>query len=82
MKWMPVDSHGPDVVLKRLTKNRVLHALEKLHDGSYGSKQTSILQADQNTDGAGRHSQNLKALLFPAREEIGSCFCQFGGSAK
>jgi hypothetical protein len=82
MKWTPVDSHGPDVVLKPLTIDRVLQVLEMLQNGSYGSTQTSLRQADHHTDGARRHSQPLKALLAPAGEEIGSCFCPFGESAK
>ena len=82
MKWTPVDSHGLDVFLEPLAKDRVLHALKMLQNGSYGSTQTSLRQADHRTDGARRHSQPLKALLAQAGEEIGSCFCQFGGSAK
>ena len=82
MKWTPVGSQGLDVVLKRMTRDRVSQALEKLHESSHGSKQASLRQADHRKDGARRRSQALKASLFPAVDEIGSCFCPFGGSAK
>lgn len=82
MKWTPVDSRGLDVVLKRRIEDRVLHALEKLQEGSHGSKQASLRPADHSKDGARRRSQALKALPFLSFDEIGSIFYPFGGSAK
>jgi hypothetical protein len=82
MKWTPVDSHGLDVVLKPLTMNRVLHALEKLQNSSHGSKQASLPQIDHCTEGARRHTQALQAPLLSAVERISSCSSPFGGSAK
>ena len=72
MKWTPVGSRGLEVGLKPLVKERVFHALEKLQDGSHGSTQTSIWQADHHTPGPYRQFEPLKALFFPAREHIGS----------
>ena len=66
MKWTPVGSHGLEVVLKPLVKERIFHALEKLQDGSYGPTQASIWQSDHHTSG-------------PYRQ---SCFYHFGGSTK
>jgi hypothetical protein len=41
MKWTPVGSQGPEVVLKPLANERVLHALKKLQDGGFGPSQAS-----------------------------------------
>jgi hypothetical protein len=72
MMWTPVGSHGLEVVLKPLAKERIFHALEKLQDGSHGPTQASPRQADHHTPGGHPQFEPLKALFFPARELIGS----------
>jgi len=64
MKWTPVGSHGLDVVLEPPVKRRVVHALEKLQNGSDGLMQASIWQHDHHTLGAYRQSEALKTLFF------------------
>jgi|GEM_PF-4146054 len=72
MMWTPVGSHGLEVVLKPLAKERIFHALEKLQDGSHGPTQASPRQAVHHTPGGHPQFEPLKALFFPAREFIGS----------
>jgi hypothetical protein len=72
MMWTPVGSHGLEVVLKPLARDRVFHALEKLQDGSHGPTYASPRQADHHTPGGHPQFEPLKALFFPAREPIGS----------
>jgi hypothetical protein len=72
MMWTPAGSHGLEVVLEPLAKERVFHALKKLQDGSHGPTQASTWQPDHHTPGAHCQFEPLKALFFPAREHIGS----------
>jgi len=72
MMWTPVGSHGLEVVLEPLTRERVFHTLDKLQDGSQGPTQPSTWLADHQPLGAHRLFEHMKALFFPAREPIGS----------
>jgi ferredoxin len=71
MKWTLVDSHGLEDVLSSLANGRVVYALEKLSNGSYGLTRSSAWQPEKHTLGTTRQSEPLKSLFFPAREFIG-----------
>jgi hypothetical protein len=72
MMWTSVGSHGLEVVLEPLARERVFNALEKLPNGSQGPTQAAFWQSNHHTSGAHRQFEPLKALFFPAREHIGS----------
>ena len=72
MKWTPAGSHGSEVILKPLARERVFDALDKLQDSGHGPTQASIWPVNHHTPGAYHRFEPLKALFFPAREHIGS----------
>jgi len=71
MKWTPVGSHGLEVVLKHLAKERVNYTFQKLQNGSQGPTQAANLLPHHHTLGACRQFEPLKTLFFSTREHIG-----------
>jgi len=61
MKWTYVDSHGLGAVHKTQANGRAFQALQKLHNGSFGSTRSSIWHADRHTPGFSLLSELLKA---------------------
>ena len=71
-KWEIADDFCLDDVLKALTENRVVYALEQEEAGKYRFVRASAWDPNRHTLGAYRPVEPLKSLLFRPREHIGT----------
>jgi sulfhydrogenase subunit beta (sulfur reductase) len=71
MKWMLLDAHGLEDVLKVLSNGREVYAQKGHENGSYRLSKATEWQAGSHTLGSCRPTEPLKSLFFPAREFIG-----------